>query len=195
MKLKITGRNIDVGDALRSHIGERLDQITDKFFGGAMSGHVTILKEGSDFKVDCLVHVDTGIDLQSEARSGDPYGCVDAAVAKLEKRMRRYKRRLRDHRNDRKVPVRRFDVPDYIVQSSSEDEAEPAELNPVIVAENRMSLQELSVGEAVMQMDISEAAFLLFRNGAHGRLNVVYRRGDGNIGWIDPEIDAVTSQD
>ncbi|MFV2035803.1 MAG: ribosome hibernation-promoting factor, HPF/YfiA family, partial [Halocynthiibacter sp.] len=84
MKLKITGRNIDVGDALRSHIGERLDQITDKFFGGAMSGHVTILKEGSDFNVDCLVHVDTGIDLQSVARGGDPYGCVDAAVTKLE---------------------------------------------------------------------------------------------------------------
>ncbi|MHA1546348.1 MAG: ribosome hibernation-promoting factor, HPF/YfiA family [Alphaproteobacteria bacterium] len=189
MKLKITGRNLDVGDALRAHIVERLEQVTTKFFTGSVSGHVTLLKEGSDFKVDCLVHVDTGIDLQTEARGSDPYGCVDAAITKLEKRMRRYKRRLRDHHTNRKTPVRRFDVPDYLIHPASETEAEAAELNPVIIAENRVSLQELSVGEAVMQMDISESSFLLFRNGAHGRLNVVYRRPDGNIGWIDPEFE------
>jgi len=155
---------------------------------------VKILKEGGDFKVDCLVHVDTGIDLVSEARGSDPYGSVDTAIGKLEKRMRRYKRRLRDHHSNRRTPVRRFDVPDYMIQPASDGGAEPAELNPVIIAENRMSLQELSVGEAVMQMDISEGSFLLFRNGAHGRLNVVYRRDDGNIGWIDPEIEDLTDR-
>lgn len=194
MKLKITGRNLDVGDALRAHIVERLEQVTTKFFSGAVSGHVTLLKEGADFKVDCLVHVDTGIDLQTEARGGDPYGCVDAAISKLEKRMRRYKRRLRDHHADRKSPVRRFDVPDYLIHSASEDGVEPEGLNPVIIAEDRVSLQELSVGEAVMQMDISERSFLLFRNGGHGRLNVVYRREDGNIGWIDPEFEATSNK-
>ncbi|NND49569.1 MAG: sigma 54 modulation/S30EA ribosomal C-terminal domain-containing protein, partial [Rhizobiales bacterium] len=102
---------------------------------------------------------------------------------------RRYKRRLRDHHAQRSEPAARFDAPDYTIRSSDEEEEpEPEGLNPVIVAESKISIQELAVGEAVMQMDISEKPFLVFRNGSHGRINVVYRRDDGNIGWIDPDL-------
>lgn len=188
MKLQITGRNLDIGDALRSHITERVEQIAEKYFTSSISGQVTMTKQGQEFRVEGLVHIGTGIDLEAKSQSVDPYGAVDAALTKLEKRLRRYKRRLRDHHHQRKEPAPRYAYAEQIIQSSDEDIAEPEGLNPVIIAETRTNLQELTVGEAVMQLDISDLSFLVFRNGAERRINVVYRRDDGNIGWIDPEF-------
>ncbi|VAW13288.1 Ribosome hibernation promoting factor Hpf [hydrothermal vent metagenome] len=194
MKLQITGRNLDIGDALRTHITERLEQVAEKYFSSSISGKVTVTKEGQEFRVEGLVHVGTGIDLEARAQSADPYGAADAALTKLEKRLRRYKRRLRDHHQQRKEPAPRFAMAEQIIQASGDEinetnEAdEPESLNPIIIAETRSDLQELTVGEAVMQLDISELSFLVFRNGGVGRINVVYRRDDGNIGWIDPEF-------
>ena len=188
MKLQITGRNLDVGDALRTHISDRFEQVAEKYFAGPLSGQVTLARDAGAFKADCLIHVGTGIDLNAEARAGDAHAAVEQALSRLDKRLRRYKRRLRDHHAQRSEPARRFEAPSYVIRASDEDEPEPADLNPVIVAESRLAIQELTVGEAVMQMDISERRFLIFRNGGHGRINVVYRRDDGNIGWIDPDF-------
>ncbi len=188
MKLQITGRNLDIGDALRTHITERLEQIADKYFSSSISGQVTVTKEGQEFRVEGLVHVGTGIDLEAKAQSADPYGAADAALTKLEKRLRRYKRRLRDHRSQRKEPVLRYPIAEQIIQADDDKSDEPESLNPIIIAETRSDLQELTVGEAVMQLDISDRSFLVFRNGGVGRINVVYRRDDGNIGWIDPDF-------
>jgi ribosomal subunit interface protein len=187
MKLQITGRNLDVGDALRARISDRFGQVADKYFSEPLSGHVTFTREGSDFRADCLIHVGTGIEFNTEARAGDAHSAAEQALARLEKRLRRYKRRLRDHHAQRSEPAASFDAADYVIRAS-EDEPEPEGLNPVIIAESKISIRELTVGEAVMQMDISERPFLVFRNGGHGRINVVYRRDDGNIGWIDPDF-------
>jgi len=188
MKLQITGRNLDIGDALRTHITERLEQIADKYFSSPISGQVNVSKQGQEFRVEGLIHVGTGIDLEAKAQTADPYGAADAALTKLEKRLRRYKRRLRDHRAQRKVPAPRFAMAEQIIQADDDKSDEPESLNPIIIAETRADLQELTVGEAVMQLDISDRSFLVFRNGGVGRINVVYRRDDGNIGWIDPDF-------
>jgi ribosomal subunit interface protein len=191
MKLQITGRNLDIGDALRAHITDRLEQVAGKYFTAPIDGRVTLEKEGVEFRAECLVHVGTGIELEARAHANDPYGAVDTALEKLEKRLRRYKRRLRDHHTNRREPAPSFAVSERVIEAGAEtdvDENEPEGLNPVIIAETRANLQELTVGEAVMQLDISDRSFLVFSNGSEGRINVVYRRGDGNIGWIDPDF-------
>ena len=188
MKLQITGRNLDIGDALRTHITERLEQIAEKYFSSSISGQVTVTKEGAEFRVEALVHIGTGIDLEAKDQTADAYGAADGALTKLEKRLRRYKRRLRDHHQQRKEPAQRYAMAEQIIQADDDHADEPDTLNPIIIAETRSDLQELTVGEAVMQLDISELSFLVFRNGGVGRINVVYRRDDGNIGWIDPEF-------
>lgn len=191
MKLQITGRNLDVGDALRTHITEHLEQITGKYFAAPIDGRVTIEKQASEYRAECLVHVGTGIDLEARGRAGDAYGSVDSALGKLEKRLRRYKRRLRDHHANRREPVERIAIAERVIDAGTEadiEDNEPEGLNPVIIAEAEANLQVMTVGEAVMQLDISDTPFLIFRHGGEGRVNVVYRRDDGNIGWIDPDF-------
>lgn len=189
MKLQITGRNFDVGDALRTHASDRLAQVVEKYFTEPISGQVTFTRDGGAYRVDCLIHVGTGIEFNTEARADDAHTAADQALGRLEKRLRRYKRRLRDHHAQRTEPARRFEAADYVIRSTEEEEEpEPEGLNPVIIAESKISIQELSVGEAVMQMDVSERPFLIFRNSGQGRINLVYRRDDGNIGWIDPDL-------
>jgi len=191
MKLQITGRNLDVGEALRGHIDERARQVSEKYFSVPISGQVTLVKDAGQFRADCLVHVGSGIDLKTEGRAGDAQSAVDGALGKLEKRLRRYKRRLRDHHTARAEAVAPdLAAADYVIRPSDEDEAEPEGDGPVIVAETTQPIGELTVGEAVMFLDIADRPFLLFRNRGHGRLNVVYRRDDGNIGWIDPDLAA-----
>jgi ribosomal subunit interface protein len=188
MKLQITGRNFDVGEALRDHIADRARQVSEKYFAVPISGQVTLVREAGQIKADCLVHVGSGIDMKAEDRAGDAQSAVDGALEKLEKRLRRYKRRLRDHHASRGEVASDLPAADYVIRPPAEDEAEPEDGSPVIVAEATQAIPELAVGEAVMLLDIAERPFLLFRNGGHGRLNVVYRRDDGNIGWIDPDL-------
>jgi ribosomal subunit interface protein len=186
MDIKITGKNIDVGDALRAQINNRLDHDVSKYFDGIVDGHVTIFKEASVFRSECTLHLSTGIFLQSEGQSEDPYASFDEAATHLIKRVRRYKRRLKDHHARRGAkPFDSFDAPYYIIAREEEAAEEPEDLNPPIIAENISKIRELSVGEAVMQLDLSKAPVIVFRNGAQGGINVVYRRDDGNIGWID----------
>jgi ribosomal subunit interface protein len=186
MQVLATGKNIDIGDSLRQHLTDRLTQNVAKYFEGAVSAHVTIEKQRSSFSTECSLHLATGLTLQAHGEAGDAYSSFDTAAEHLEKRLRRYKRRLRDHHLNRREPVVGLTATSYIIDTVDEGAEEPEDLSPAIIAENSQTIAELTVGEAVMQLDISTEPFALFRNASHGGLNVVYRRKDGNIGWVDP---------
>lgn len=187
MQIKVTGKNLDIGDALRDHVTEKLRQLQQKYFEGTVHGHVTVEKQRASFHTDCSLHLATGLKLQATGGASEAHPSFDAAAAHLEKQLRRYKRRLKDHHKSRREPVRHMEAASYVISPAPEEEDDSSGLNPVVVAETDTSVPELSVGEAVMQLDISNVPFVLFRNGGHGRLNVVYRRPDGNIGWVDPK--------
>lgn len=191
MQIKITGKNLDVGDALRAHIDERLRQLQQRYFEATVHGHVTVEKIRTGFHADCTLHLATGLILQAQGNGGDAHGGFDAAAQHLERQLKRYKQRIKDHQRNRREPVRVEEAANYVISAANDDHAaEPADLNPVVIAESVRSVPELTVGEAVMQLDISSVPFVVFRNSGHGALNVVYRRHDGNIGWLDPRPQA-----
>ena len=191
MPFRVSGKNLDIGEALRTRVNRRIAEATAKYFDGGYSGHVTISKEGFGFRTECLIHLDSGIVLEAEALSADAYSSADQAALRIEKRLRRYKRRLRDHQafpidgpvNDRGT----VDAPSYVIATPEQDtDDEVTEFAPVIIAESTTTLKRLSVSEAVMQLDLTGTAVVVFRHAGHGRVNLVYRRPDGHIGWIDP---------
>lgn len=186
MQIKVTGKNLDVGDALREHIETRLGLLQQKYFDATVHAQVTVEKQRSFFHTDCALHLATGLVLQAEGKGAEAHPSFDEAAAHLEKQLRRYKQRLKDHHRKRREPVRQFEAQSYVIEPQSDEHDSQGE-HPVVVAETGLKLPELSVGEAVMQLDISTQPFLLFRNGGHGGLNLVYRRPDGNIGWVDPK--------
>ena len=190
MPFRVSGKNIDLGEALRTRVNARVAEATAKYFDGGYSGHVTIGKEGFGFRTECLIHLDSGITLEAEAIAGDAYASADQAALRIEKRLRRYKRRLKDHqmaRGDGHAFATAIDAPSYVIAAPEQDsDEEVTEFNPVIIAETTTSLKRLSVSEAVMELDLTGAAVVVFRHAGHGRVNLVYRRPDGHIGWIDP---------
>ncbi len=186
MQFQISGKNVDIGDALRTQIEDRLNEDVSKYFDGRADGHVTISRDGGEFKADCMVHLSTGMTLQSQGRAPDAYACFEIAADKLGKRLRRYKRRLKDHHSHRAEPVAAFEAASYVIPASDDTANEPEGPNPPIIAESTERVQELTIGEAVMQLDISDVPFVFFKKPGTGILNVVYRREDGNIGWLDP---------
>ncbi len=187
MSIQITGKNIDIGEALRFYIEDRIDQTLNKFMGNATSGHVRLEKDGGRFRTDCSLHLGSGLDLQARGESHDVYASADAALERLEKRLRRYKRRIKNHHQKHSSGDPSLGTPaqDYVIQHQ-EDEAESEDDAPIIIAEHETNINEFAVSDAVMHMDLSESSVLVFRNASHGRINIVYRRSDGNIGWIDP---------
>jgi ribosomal subunit interface protein len=191
MQIKVTGKNLDVGNALREHIDARLQQLKDKYFEGAVHGHVTVEKQRVGFHADCALHLATGLVLQAHGSAAEAHPSFDQAANHLEKQLKRYKQRLKDHHKSRREPVRQSEAQSYVINAAVDtSDEEPQGSHPVVVAETGIKLPELTVGEAVMQLDISTTPFLLFRNGGHGGLNLVYRRPDGNIGWVDPKPQA-----
>lgn len=188
MQIKITGKNLAIGDALRMHVSDKLGSIAEKYFDGATHAHVTVEKERARFVSDCTLHLATGLVLQAHGADGDAFASFDFAAAHLEKQLRRYKRRLKDHHKSRSGPLKQSPAASYVIAPAPqvEEDEEPHDLNPVVIAETSAQVPEISVGEAVMQLDISTVPFVLFRNARDGGLNVVYRRPDGNIGWVDP---------
>jgi ribosomal subunit interface protein len=194
MRINVTGKQLDVGDALRSHVEDKLSAVVEKYFDRFIDAHVTIAMDGPMFRADLSVHVGTGIKLQSHEEGGDAYAAFELALEKMDKRLRRYKRRVRNHHD----LATRADAVDmaaqsYVLAAEDEHEIEPETLQPVIVAETSMSIPALSVGEAVMHMDLGDLPVLMFQNRATGSLNVVYRRKDGNVGWIEPDGAAQTA--
>ncbi|MEO1331036.1 MAG: ribosome-associated translation inhibitor RaiA [Pseudomonadota bacterium] len=202
MRIEVTGRQIDVGDALRSHVEEKITEAVSKYANRPIEAALTVSRDAHLFVCDCSAHLSTGLTAQSTARETEVYAACDAAIAKLEKQLRRYKRRLKDHHVKRKEPVAQVAAAAYVLDATYDEEAAqsgatpdddaPATANgaefwsPVVIAEATEGLPSLTVGEAVMQLELKHAPFLLFFNDGRRRINVVYRRDDGNIGWLDP---------
>ena len=194
MILRVSGKSISVGEALRDRVSERTDEVLRKYFDGNYSGHITLSKDGFGFRTDCSLHLDSGVTLEAESNATDAYASADAALLMIEKRLRRYKSKLKD-RSARKAHAAAaalseldgvaLDAPSYVIEAPAEDD-EVTGYNPVIIAEATTSLKRLSVSEAVMDLDLSGAACLVFQHGSSGRVNIIYRRSDGNIGWVDP---------
>ncbi|WP_120499475.1 ribosome-associated translation inhibitor RaiA [Roseovarius sp. EL26] len=187
MRYQISGKQIDIGDALQVHVKQELGSIVQKYAERPTDAHVIFSKSASEFVCETIVHLSTGLTTQAKAHAHDIYAAFDKCCDKMEKQLRRYKRRLKDHHRDREEPVAHYGASSYILASESEgQETEPDSLKPIIVAEMETKIPSLSVGEAVMQMELAGAPVLIFRNEGKDGLNVVYRREDGNIGWIDP---------
>jgi ribosomal subunit interface protein len=188
MRIQVSGKQIDIGDALRTHVEDRLNESVAKYFDRPVEAVVTFCRDRHGYIADSSVHLPTGMTVQAKAKADEIYASFEGAVDRMEKQLRRYKRRLKDHHRDRQGgPIEAVDAPSYILQGREDtDEEEPLTLQPVIVAEMETKIQVLTVGEAVMQMELAGAQLLIFRNENHGGVNVVYRRDDGNIGWIDP---------
>ncbi len=195
MRIQVAGRQMDVGEALRTRIQTELTNSVEKFFNRATDAVVTVAKNGGQgVEVDCTVHLASGISLQAEGQGGDAHSAFGDAIGKLEKRVRRYKRRLRNHHLNGKSPLPAGNAVAYVLAPYNEDSEDDAvaasgdkDAGPLVIAETTVPVRAMTVSTAVMQLDLSESPVLLFRNAAHGGLNVVYRRTDGNIGWIDPE--------
>jgi ribosome hibernation promoting factor len=193
MSFRVSGKNIDVGDALRSRINERIAEATAKYFDGGFSGHVTVGKEGFGFRTECVIHLDSGIVLEAQAMAADAYASADQVAVRIEKRLRRYKRRLKNHQtvahNGAASEPRPIQAPSYVIAAPEhEHDDELTGFDPVIIAESTTALKRLSVSDAVMELDLTGVAVVVFRHAGHGRINLVYRRGDGHIGWIDPPM-------
>jgi len=191
MTLRISSKNVDIGESLRQHVEARIDEAVDKYFDGNYSGNLVFEREGSGCRADCSIHLDTGIVLQASAQAQEPQNSFDQAAERIEKRLRRYKRKLKDHRaadSSREAS--------YVVFASTDEEEElPEDQNPVIIAETSTHLKTMTVGMAVMQLDLIESPVVVFRNAGDGGINVVYRRADGNIGWVDPALAGNGSSD
>ncbi|SFV37854.1 ribosomal subunit interface protein [Devosia crocina] len=190
MTLRVSGKNMDVGDALRGKAEEHFASVVGKYFDGGYDGHLTLTPDGIGFRADCVVHLDSGATLQASAQGGDATSAYEVMALNIEKRLRRYNRKLKSHRRGNGTGA--DGVPaQYTVFGSSEglDELEE-DYAPPVVAETTRSLRQMSVEEAVMELDYSGQQVVMFRHAGHGGLNVVYRRADGNIGWIDPALGA-----
>jgi ribosomal subunit interface protein len=188
MTLRVSGKNIAIGEALRQRVSARIGEALEKYFDGGYSGHVTVGKDGFGFRTECALHLDSGMTLEAKAVAADAYASANQAATRIEKRLRRYKRRRKDHPSCRPEEVAPAGTTDGVfvpVEQAPNLAADP-EVNPAIIAEPLSALKRLSVGEAVRELDLTGAAAVVFRHAGHGRVNLVYRRPDGHIGWVDP---------
>ena len=184
MTIQIAGRHLDVGDALRERISGGLEAAVTKYFDRSFEASVTVEKRGHEVITDCNVHLPSGIVLQSTGAANDPYASLEDSLEKMEKRVRRYHRRLKDHH--KRSPLPSEPATAFIIKGSDEETLEDKGEAPLIVAESASDVKTMSVSEAVMQLELSDTPAVLFRNVKHSGRNMVYRREDGNIGWVDP---------
>lgn len=195
MTLRISGKQMEIGEAFRARIEERIGEALGKYFDGGSSGHITVSKStvsktGARFSADCTLHLDTGLTLQATGKAADPQPAFESAADRLEKRLRRYKRRLKAHPTG--AAIEATDIAYRVMEGFDEDEDEevPEDYAPAIVAESTMALKTMSVASAVVELDAKDTPVVVFRNAATAGVNVVYRRPDGNVGWIDPSTAA-----
>ena len=191
MHYEISGKHLDVGLSLKNHVKVELGSIIEKYAERPTNAVVVFSKSAHEYICDASVHLSTGLTVQAKAHSTEIYAAFDSCCQKMEKQLRRYKRRLKDHHRKRTEPVEKFVGSSYILTSDeSVEENRSNSLQPIIIAEMQTQIPLLSVGEAVMQMELAGSSVLVFRNEAKNTINVVYQRDDGNIGWIDPGTQA-----
>jgi ribosomal subunit interface protein len=191
MTLRVSGKNMDVGDALRGKAEDHFASVVGKYFDGGYDGHLTLTPDGIGFRADCVVHLDSGAVLQASAQGGDATSAFEVMALNIEKRLRRYNRKLKQHRRGNNGNGVDGLTAQYTVFGASDEVDELDEdYAPPVIAETTKNLRQMSVEEAVMELDFSGQQVVMFRHAGHGGLNVVYRRADGNIGWIDPALGA-----
>jgi ribosomal subunit interface protein len=187
MAFRISGQNLDVGTALRDRINDRVAEAMAKYFDGGYSGHLTLVRDGFGFRTECVIHLDSKITLHAEGMAPDAYASADQVALRIEKRLRRYHRRLKEHRPERVDDRAAIDAASYVIAAPEpEGETDIDGFTPVIIAESTTRLKQLSVSDAVTELDMTGVPVLVFRHAAHGGINIVYRRADGHFGWIDP---------
>ena len=195
MVLRVSGKNLDIGESLQVHARERVGAALAKYFDREATGHVTLQPDGPAFRADMVLHLPAGITLQAEGHAHDPYATVNQAVERLEKRLRRHKRRMADRYSLQRGRPSDAGGPDgeedatvvvHRTLAAPGDEEIETGFHPVVVAESGVAVRTMSVSAAVLELDLSGAQVVMFRPGNTGELNVVYRRSDGHIGWIDP---------
>ena len=188
MRYQISGKQIDIGNALQTHVQTETGDMLAKYSGRPTDANVVFSKSGHEYVCETVIHLSTGLTAQARGHEPEIYAAFDSALEKMDKQLRRYKRRLKDHHKERSQPVELSDAGSYILAPSDESgEAEDDTVSAMIIAETEMKIPELSAGEAVMQMELANAPALVFRNEKHKGINVVYRREDGNISWVDPK--------
>jgi len=192
MPLRVSGKNLDIGESLRAHVLERIEAIMAHYHDGRVSGHVVISREGSGYRADCALHLSSGVDLQAEGKAHEPYPSFESALDKIERRLRRYKTRLKARsaasESDQSATMQgvSMQVLGYKIEAPDEAEEIVEDYKPVVVAEGSRPLKSLSVASAVAELDLGGAPVVVFQHAGSTRVNIVYRRADGAIGWLDP---------
>jgi len=190
MQIQITGKHMNLGDAMRERIEAGLEAAVAKYFNRTGEASVFVSQQGPFVEVDCNVHLPSGIVLQSTGRADDPYAALEVSLEKMEKRVRRYKRRLKDHHASAPMPMPAIPAAESLILVSDTDDSEDSGIEagdaPLTVAETKVQIRTMTVSEAVMQLELQDVPALMFRNAGHDGLNMVYRRPDGHIGWVDP---------
>ncbi len=188
MAIRVSGKNLDVGEALRSQVELRVTAALQKYAEGLGNGHIVVSRDGTAFRTECIINLGSGTTLESSATAHDAYASFDQSALRIEKRLRRYKRRIKDRLGDKSTKPDGFESAYAILSAPDEDEpeGEPSDFHPIVIAETTKPLQRFSVSEAVIELDLTGAPVMVFRHAGNGRVNVVYRRHDGAIGWVDP---------
>ena len=187
MRYQITGKQIDIGEALQTHVKSELGEVVEKYAQRPTDAVVIFSKSAHEFVCESVVHLSTGLSASAKGHATEIYAAFESCREKMDKQLRRYKRRIRNHHHNRPVPVEFGGGASYIIAPSEEPEDDDnGGIEPIIIAEMEAKIPHITVGEAVMQLELSAQKFLVFRNEGHAGVNVVYRREDGNIGWIDP---------
>ncbi|MEJ0063230.1 MAG: ribosome-associated translation inhibitor RaiA [Alphaproteobacteria bacterium] len=194
MQLSVKGKQIDVGDSLRQHVEQNLKDIIGKHFSTPLDAQVTFSREAHLFRADIHVHAGRGITLQSHGAATEVYAAFDEASARIGERLRRHHNRLKDYHKKDVDAHATVMAQSFVLQADGKEVADEAPDNPVVVAEMTTPIETLTVGEAVMRLDLGDLPALLFRNRAHGNLNMIYRRADGHIGWVDPTQNIAVNQ-
>lgn len=186
MGLRVTGKNMDIGDAMRVHVQEKITATMARYFDGALQGHVVVEPEGSGFRSDCTLHLRSGTTIAADGRGHDAYAAFDSAAERIERRLRRHKSRLKNHHAP---PTPNETSPDLMAEQvlqAPSDDTEIEAFAPVVIAETHAQVLRLTVANAVLELDMAGSNALVFRHAGSNRVNLVYRRRDGHIGWIDP---------
>ena len=187
MRYQISGKQLDIGEALQTHVRTEIDALALKYAQEPTDALVTFSRNSYEFACEATLHLPSGLSIQAKGTATEIYAAFAACTEKMEKQLRRYRRRLKAHQRNRAQPVVFDGGSSYILDASDgPEDVEPETLQPMIIAEMEARIPSVSVGEAVMQMELAGSSLLVFRNEGHGGVNVVYRRDDGNIGWIDP---------